>query len=426
MNEPLRDRAVELLTEFRGDRYSFGVGAMDALSEHVARLGKRVVVFAGRTARSSGLVDRVVQAVRSAGGEAAAVLAAARPNSPIEDVGAMTDGLTDAGDVDCAIVAGGGSAIDAMKAAVVQRCLGRDLEPYFGMGLVAKALAEQGLELTPTIAVMTSASSAAHLTRYSNITNLELGQKKLIIDDAIVPTRAVFDYATTTCMSESFTLDGGFDGISHSLEVYLGATGSADYEKIEQAALTGIDLIITHLGQAARTPDDLSARTALGLGTDLGGVAIMTGGTSGPHLNSFSMVDILPHGRAVAILNPYYVVFFAPACEPQLQRLAALYRRAGYLRQDVTSLHGRDLGLAMAEAMLDLAGEVGFPTRLADVPGFGDDHVRRCLAAAKNPQLRSKLENMPVPLAPEAVDDYMGAVLEGAAAGEPARVKNLS
>lgn len=425
MSDALHERARGLLIEFRGDRYAFGPDALEKLSGYVSEFGRRVVVFAGKTARSTGLMDRVSQAVRSAGGTIVAAPEAARPNSPVEDVHRMAEAIDAAGPIDCAMAVGGGSAIDALKAAVVLRCLGGDLEDYYGMGLVTEALAGRSETLFPTIAVMTAASSAAHLTRYSNITNLALGQKKLIIDDAIVPSRAVFDYGVTTSMGVPFTLDGAFDGICHSLEVYLGATGSAAYDKIEQVALTGIELIVTHLDAAVADPTALRRRTALGLGTDLGGAAIMTGGTSGPHLNSFSMVDLLPHGRAVAILNPYYVVFFAPACEPQLRRLADLYRRAGHLTRSVDGLHGRDLGLAVAEAMLALAAKVGFPTRLADVPGFGDEHLKRCLSAAKNPQLRSKLENMPVPLTPDSVDEYMGAVLDAAVSGQPDRVKNL-
>jgi len=428
MSDAIHDDARALLAEFKADRYTFGWGATEAdrLRPHVDRFGRRLVAFAGKTAHAAGLVERFCETARSAGKDVVAVHDAARPNAPIEDVRAMADALTTAGEVDGAVVIGGGSAIDAMKAAVVLQGLGGDLEDYYGVGLVSAAIEARNARLLPVLAVMTAASSAAHLTRYSNVTNLELGQKKLLIDDAIVPPQAIFDYAVTTSMSESFTLDGALDGISHSLEVYLGATGGAEYPKIERIALTGVELIVTRLARAASDPDDVDARISLGLGTDLGGYAIMVGGTSGAHLNSFSLVDVLSHGRAVSILNPYYVVFFAPACESQLRRLAALYARAGYLSHQTDGLTGRDLGLAVADAMLAFAHAVGFPTRLADVPGFGDEHVQRCLSAAKNPQLRSKLENMPVPMTPECVDEYMGAVLDAAVTGQPERVKSLA
>jgi alcohol dehydrogenase len=425
MNEPLRETATGLLKEFKGDRYAFGVDVMENLTPFVASLGHQVLVFAGKTARSTGLLDQIGRAVYSAGAIVGAVLDAAGPNSPVDEVYAMARGLASAPRTDCIVVAGGGSAIDATKAAAVLHALGGDLEPYFGVGLVSRALLERKAELLPVIAVMTASSSGAHLTKYSNLTRTDLGQKKLIIDEAIVPPRAVFDYRVTTSMSRSLTLDGAFDGMSHCLEVYLGATGGAAYDRIERIALTGIELIVPNLARVIARPDDLDARVALGLGTDLGGYAIMIGATNGAHLNSFSMVDILPHGRAVAIMEPYYVTFFAPACERQLRRLAELYARTGWLNRSAEQLHGRDLGLAVSEAMLGLAHHVGFPTRLADVPGFTDEHVGRCLTAAKNPQLRSKLESMPVRLTPEKVDEYMGAVLEAAIAGDPARIKNL-
>ena len=69
--------------------------------------------------------------------------------------------------------------------------------------------------------------------------------------------------------------------------------------------------------------------------------------------------------------------------------------------------------------------EAGFPATLGEVPGFSDAHIERALAAAKNPQLKMKLENMPVPLTAEMVDEYMGPVLEAAKTGELDGIKNV-
>jgi alcohol dehydrogenase len=66
------------------------------------------------------------------------------------------------------------------------------------------------------------------------------------------------------------------------------------------------------------------------------------------------------------------------------------------------------------------------PTRLADVPGFTDAHIVRALAAAKDPQLKMKLENMPVPLMAEMVDDYMGPVLRAAKSGDLRGIRNVA
>ena len=78
------------------------------------------------------------------------------------------------------------------------------------------------------------------------------------------------------------------------------------------------------------------------------------------------------------------------------------------------------------EAMFALAEKIGFPTRLEQVPGFNDDHITRALAAAKNPQLKMKLQNMPVPLTAEMIDEYMSPILEAARDGDLSRIKNVN
>ena len=59
------------------------------------------------------------------------------------------------------------------------------------------------------------------------------------------------------------------------------------------------------------------------------------------------------------------------------------------------------------------------------MPGFSDGHIERALTAAKNPQLKMKLENMPVALAADMVDDYMGPVLQAARTGDLSVIKNV-
>ena len=418
------DEARQLIHEFKGDAYAFGAGALEQSGVLAAQLARRAVIVCGSSIASRRVADQVRCSLQAAGVEVTGEIAGARPNAPREDVLRIVNRLN-AKRPNVIVVIGGGSAIDAVKAANVLLTLGGEIDDYFGVGRVTEALTTSGRALVPLLAVQTAASSAAHLTRYSNVTDLAQGQKKLIVDEAIVPPRAVFQYDVTVSMSRNFTLDGAFDGIAHSLEVFFGAVGKPNYERIAEVATTGIRLIVNHVQQAASTPDDLTAREALGLGTDLGGYAIMLGGTSGAHLTSFSLVDVLSHGRACAIMNPYYTVFYAPAIEAPLRVVGRIYRQAGLTDADVDVLSGRELGLAVAEAMIELSRRVGFPTTLGQVSGFTNDHIARALAAAKDPQLRMKLQNMPVPLTAEMVDEYMGSVLLAARDGDLSLVKNV-
>ena len=134
---------------------------------------------------------------------------------------------------------------------------------------------------------------------------------------------------------------------------------------------------------------------------------------------------MLSHGRACALMNPYYAVFFSPAIEDKLRVIGGIYKKYGYIEEDLDSLSGRNLGLAVARGMVKFSNFMGFPTCLREVPGVDRQHVERCLSAAKNPQLDMKLRNMPVPLNAGLVDEYMGPILEAAWDGKFEKIKNM-
>jgi hypothetical protein len=105
--------------------------------------------------------------------------------------------------------------------------------------------------------------------------------------------------------------------------------------------------------------------------------------------------------------------------------IGAIYKKYGYIDEDVNALSGRELGLVVARGMVKFSKFVGYPTCLSDVRGFGKEHIKRCLIAAKDPQLEMKLKNMPVPLNAGLVDEYMGPILDAAWDGELEKIKNM-
>jgi len=130
----------------------------------------------------------------------------ARPNAPREDVYFIAEKLKEQ-NPETVLSIGGGSTTDAVKAAIVLSALGDkypDLDVYFGTGEVNKRIASENRKLLPHYAVMTVASSAAHLTKYSNITDLHSGQKMLIVDESIVPVKALFDFQNVVVQATGF------------------------------------------------------------------------------------------------------------------------------------------------------------------------------------------------------------------------------
>jgi len=427
------ERAMKILKDWKGDSYTFGERALEKTGDYAKQYGKKAALVV--TELGQVWIDKPLERVKSslkANGVDFELVCGARPNAPREDVYRIALQVARSRS-DLIVALGGGSTIDASKAAAVlntyapsevMEILGAgagdadSIEPYFGTGTVTKIREKTGRAVKAVVAVQTASSSGAHLTKYSNITDPVSGQKKLIVDEAIVPPLSVFDYGLTLDSPMSLTLDGGLDGIAHAWEVFTGTSGAA-YEKVKDVAELCLRLVVYGLQKVKKDKRDLDGRIALGLGTDLGGYSIMLGGTSGPHLGSFSLIDILSHGRACALLNPYYTVLFAPVVQNQLKIAADVFKEAGYISEDVKRMTGRDLGLAVAKGMIAFAKDLNFPITLKEA-GATREHIDRMLTAAKNPQLKMKLQNMPTPMDAEKgdVDRLMKPVLEAAYSGD--------
>ena len=440
LTQDYKDKAKNMLNDWKNGDYAFGMGVLDRVGDFAKKAGKStmLVVTGWETEKwTEPLVNDIKSFLKDKNVDVLDIIRGARANAPREDVYRIANQIGKRCP-DSIIAVGGGSTIDAVKAATVLSTLSPDdVEPYFGMGLVTKELNEEGKKLPSVIAVQTAASSGAHLTKYSNITDPLTGQKKLIIDEAIIPPFAVFDYRITMGAPYAIRTDGALDGIAHCLEVVCGATGKPFFDKTMDIAEVGISLIVENLPKAIDNPKDESSIEGLGLGTDLGGYAIMVGGTNYAHLFSFSLINKLTHGRACAIANPYVLVFFAPAIEPQLKLVGRIFKKAGYISEDIEKYSGRDLSIVVAKGMIKLSEKIKFPTTFGEV-GVDDEDKERILTAAKNPQLWSKLEQAPVSLivkdsngnvdkarTEDNIDEYMGALIDAIISGDFDRIKNI-
>lgn len=418
------DRTRHLLLQFTRSRYVYGFKILRQVGKICSEFGKRAVLVRGTFKSSGDLVEKIAASLSNSQVKLVTQIKGSRPNSPKQDVYRISDEIKQAMP-DMVISFGGGSTIDAVKSAIVLNAHGGQIDNYFGTGMVTKASITDGRNLLPHIAIQSIAGSASHLTKYANVTDLSEKQKKLIVDSAIIPDRPFFDYETTYTANANLTIDGAMDGLSHALEVLYGSMGKPNYTLASQIADISISLVLNYLPVALDNPKSSKAREALCLATDLGGYTIMTGGTNGGHLSSFSFVDILSHGRACAIMNPYYTVFFAPAIEKPLRLIGEIYKQAGFIKTDLEAIKGRRLGIVVAEAMFEFATRIGIPTKLSDVENFSDEHIERALRAAKDPQLKMKLQNMPVPLTADMIDKYMRPILEAAASGDVSIIKNV-
>jgi alcohol dehydrogenase len=422
-------KSRQLLKNWKGNSYIFGRGVLGEAGKLAAQFGKSALVVCNTTYMKP-VADKVIEALKAAGVSLAGgvIVPDAGPNAPRADVYRIETYILHH-KPDVIIAVGGGSTIDACKAASFLATLGGAVTPevdhWFGTGIVSEALKQTGKKLYPLIAVQTSASSGAHLTKYSNITDPVAGQKKLVVDDSIVPLYSVFDYDITASMPIPVTIDGALDSIAHCFEVFSGIP-KEKYELAAALTACAVELTVQYAPRVVKDPRDMEAREAIGMSTDLGGYAIMAGGTNGAHLTSFSLVDLTGHGTACGIMNPYYAVFFSPAIPRQLKLVGEIFKKYGYISDDLDKLSGKDLGIAVAKGMVAFGKAIGAPTTLRDLPKFNDSYITKALEAAKDPQLDMKLKNMPVPLTAAKVDEYMGPILRAAADGDFSLIKTMA
>lgn len=429
-----QERAQTLLREWKGDSYAFGRGVLEVVGPSAGRFGRSAAVIATDLGQEwiEGARMRVLDTLHRQG-LSGTTIAGAGPNTPLEDLYRIALQVIRS-KADVIVTLGGGSTIDAGKAASVLAAYSPGevtealapaagsadgIGPYFGTGLVSRVQMATGRPPLPVVAVQTASSSGAHLTKYANITDFRNRQKKLIVDEALVPRAAVFDFDLTLSSPRALSIDGGLDGLAHIWEVFMGAQRPDLVDRVGTIAGPGLRLLVSGLRLVAEDPAGEEARVSLGLGTDLGAYAIMIGGTSGPHLGSFSLVHVLSHGRACALLLPYYTVLFAPVIQDQLRLIAAVLEGEGLLDGDSGERRGRSLALAVARSLVRFLKTLDFPTTLSEA-GADRSDIERMLEAARDPALKMKLQNMPIPMDAGRgdVDRLMAPVLEAAYSGD--------
>jgi len=173
----LKAKAIKLLHQFKGNRYVFGTSCLEKTGKIAASLGSKALLITNLHQRSPNEYEKIHTSLACSEIKVIGPIPSVRPNAPVEDVLKLKEAILSA-EPDCILTVSGGSGIDASKAGIALAVLNGDIEDYFGTGKVSEKLETSGKKLLPHLALQTAASSASHLTKYSNITDLQTFQKK--------------------------------------------------------------------------------------------------------------------------------------------------------------------------------------------------------------------------------------------------------
>ena len=273
-----------------------------------------------------------------------------KPNPTIENV---TDGVEafKACGADSIIAIGGGSSMDTAKAIGIIIA-----NPEFADVRSLEGVAPTKNHAVSTIAVPTTAGTAAEVTINYVITDVQKERKFVCVDENDIPEYAVIDPDMMSSMPKGLTASTGMDALTHAIEGYttLGA-----WEMSDMFHLEAIKLISKHLrGAVENKPEDREgmalAQYIAGMGfSNVGlGIAHSIAHTLGAHYDT-------PHGVACAMMLPI-VMEYNQECTGEKYREIA--RAMGV--KGVDEMSQDEYRKAAIEAVKKLSVDVGIPTKL--------------------------------------------------------------
>lgn len=243
---------------------------------------------------------------------------------------------------------GGGSVLDAAKAAAMTIPNGGPAESYEGRNRYTE-------KPLPFVAVPTTCGTGSEVTWVSVLTVEERQAKISVKGDAMYPEWALVDADTLRTLPGRLVAWTGLDALTHALEA---ATCRVSNSVSDALAASAAGLLFRYLRRAVHdVAGDAEAREAVMRASTLAGLAFGNADVAAVHCLSETLGGRwnLPHGLANAVLLLPVLEYNLSACE---EKLAAFGAEAGVgdvpraveeLTRDLGLPRFRDLGIPTEE-----------------------------------------------------------------------------
>ena len=329
-----------------------GAGAIAEIPGELQRRGyKKVFVCTDPDLVKFGVAAKVTDLLDEAG-IAYSVYSDIKPNPTIQNV---TDGVKafKAAEADSIVTIGGGSAMDTAKAIGVIIT-----NPEFADVRSLEGVAPTKNHAVFTIAVPTTAGTAAEVTINYVITDVEKVRKFVCVDTNDAPEVAVVDPEMMATMPAGLTASTGMDALTHAIEGY---TTKGAWEMSDMFHLKAIELISKNLRDAvaeAKSGIPGSGREGMALAQYIAGMGFSNVGLGVDHsmAHTLSAHFDTPHGVACAMLLPIAMEFNKPVVTERLAKVAVA------MGVDITGMSTEEAADAAIAAVKQLSVDVNIPT----------------------------------------------------------------
>ncbi|MGL5436886.1 MAG: lactaldehyde reductase [Lachnospiraceae bacterium] len=330
-----------------------GAGAIKEIPGEVKTRGfKKAFVCSDPDLIKFGVTERVTDVLDEAG-LVYEIYSDIKANPTIENVQSGVAAYQASG-ADYIIAIGGGSSLDTAKAIGIIIT-----NPEYADVRSLEGVAPTKNPCVPTIAVPTTAGTAAEVTINYVITDVEKKRKFVCVDTHDIPVVAVVDPDMMSTMPKGLTAATGMDALTHAIEGYI--TKGA-WEMTDMFHLKAIEIISNSLrGAVDNTPE---GREGMALGQYIAGMGFSNVGLGVVHsmAHSLGAVYDTPHGVANAILLPTIMEYNAPYTGEKYKQIAIAMGV-----KDVETMTQDEYRKAAVDAVGKLAADVGIPVDLKDI-----------------------------------------------------------
>jgi len=330
-----------------------GHGAIENIVPELTNRGyKKAFVTSDADLLKFGVTQKVTDLLDKAG-FAYSVYSDIKPNPTIENVVNGVEAFKKA-EADCIIAIGGGSSMDTAKAIgiIVNNPEFADVRSLEGVAPTKK-------HAVFTIAVPTTAGTAAEVTINYVITDVEKKRKFVCVDTNDIPEIAVVDPDMMATMPKGLTAATGMDALTHAIEGYItkGHNTISDMFHLE-----AIHLIAKNL--RAAVVNDPDGREGMALGQYIAGMGFSNVGLGIVHsmAHGLSALYDTPHGVACAILLPVGLEYNKPVSYKRYRAIGRAMEVPG-----IDAMDDEAAADATIAAVRRLSHDVGIP---ADLKGI--------------------------------------------------------
>ena len=326
-----------------------GKGAIREIPGLVAARGFRKAFIASDPDLVKFGVTKKVTDLLDEAGMAYEVYSDIKPNPTIENVQLGVAAYKASG-ADYMITIGGGSSMDTGKA------IGIIINnPEFADVRSLEGVAPTKNRTVFTIAVPTTAGTAAEATINYVITDVERRRKFVCVDTNDIPDIAVVDPDMMSTMPRGLTASTGMDALTHAIEGY---TTKAAWELADCLNLEAIRLIAKNLRGAVA--NEAEGREGMALGQFVTGMAFSNVGLGIAHsvAHTLGAVYDTPHGVACAMMLPIVMEYNACVTGEKYKAIAEA------MGVDTAGMTQDEYRRAAVDAVRRLSVDVGIPTKL--------------------------------------------------------------